>query len=420
MLPSSSPTTRRAGIPASGPPFQAADLSPSHSPLNPELPEPPLRSEIRDHVRISSETGTAEDRAKFDRESVTPAAQWSFPLRMIYEGDGEEDDELILLSEALRALEQKELTVGGNAGIGFGRLELTGPTVRAFSRRTASGLLAFLRSRYPVPGAVVEAASLVFAFPKPKAPIELNQPAPWNTLTFEIKLRCNGPLLIKAPKGIVKLEPDSTYLTKAGSNEPYVPGSSLRGVLRHRAHKICASQRLTSDLVSTLFGSAKGDGSGTRGLVKIEDGGVSPNEGVCSDHVAIDRITHAAAEKFDNRALDSPAVSFRIHAPFSESVEHRAAVALLLLLVRDLLAEPCAIAIGSQTSRGYGSIESAALQLVEGSFCLGLAGKAPKYGVEQRGARTSFTAKGESKVFDDLCALFDPAWQEICGRKTAP
>jgi hypothetical protein len=106
--------------------------------------------------------------------------------------------------------------------------------------------------------------------------------------------------------------------------------------------------------------------------------------------------------------------------PFSESVEHRAAVALLLLLVRDLLAKPCAIAVGSQTSRGYGSIESAALQQVEGSFCLGLASKAPKYEVEQRGARTSFTADGESKVFDDLCAVFDPAWQEVRGRKTAP
>jgi NAD(P)-dependent dehydrogenase (short-subunit alcohol dehydrogenase family) len=38
----SSPTTHRAGILASGPPFEAADLSPTHRPFNPVLPEAEL------------------------------------------------------------------------------------------------------------------------------------------------------------------------------------------------------------------------------------------------------------------------------------------------------------------------------------------------------------------------------------------
>jgi CRISPR/Cas system CSM-associated protein Csm3 (group 7 of RAMP superfamily) len=378
----------------------------------------PAEFEIRDHVRISPETGAAEERAKFDRENIPLTTSWVSPLRIIYEGEKADDEELILLGEALRALENAELTFGSNSSIGFGRLKLEQRTVIVLDRSSAAGLLAFLRSRLPAP---VTVPPTQFEFPKPKPPIAgAAQNAPWNSLTFEVQLR-GGPVLIKAPKPPVKdkAKPDFTFVTKVGSHQPYIPGSGLRGILRHRAELICASQHVGSSLVSTLFGSAKDDGSGSRGLLKFDDGSVSSIASVKSDHVALDRITQAAADgkKFDDEALDSPCITFQIHISFCESSEHLASVALLLFLIRDLLAQPCPIAIGSQSSRGYGTIQSANLQTLRGSFHGGLGAKVAHHATpELRPGRTAFHGPGGA-IFPLLCAEFNPAWQHVRGRE---
>src|SRR5205823_3645215 len=89
-------------------------------------------------------------------------------------------------------------------------------------------------------------------------------------------------------------EADHVFLQRANDGKEYLPGSSLRGVLRSQAERIDAATG--AELSQVLFGWAKSeDQTGMRGLMEIGDGTFEgkPTR-VFLDHVAIDRITGAA------------------------------------------------------------------------------------------------------------------------------
>jgi CRISPR/Cas system CSM-associated protein Csm3 (group 7 of RAMP superfamily) len=132
----------------------------------------------------------------------------------------------------------------------------------------------------------------------------------------------------------------------------------------------------------------------------------------------VDRITHAAASgaKFDNEALSSPKVQFRVNVDFTNDFEDLVSVALLLALIQDLTSESSGIAIGSQTTRGYGSIETSTVTSIRGSFHGRLANVIQTFANEQqdRPRRTGFgsTNRNAGELFEALCGGFEDNWQK--------
>jgi len=187
--------------------------------------------------------------------------------------------------------------------------------------------------------------------------------------------------------------------------------------------RIGLALKLDESIALRLFGSEKKPFE-RRGLVRIEDGVVSSDAEIRSDHVAVDRITHAAAasKKFDNVALDGPMVRFRISADFTDEREDMEAIGLLHALIQDLTLEPSDIALGSQTTRGYGSTHPGSIASIYGSFHGALSPIARDYAEEtqSRPGRIAFNSTGDrsKRLFGILCAEFDEHWQRARLRAT--
>ncbi len=379
--------------------------------------------EVRDHVRMNREWAAADYGAKFDGEVALPGQVFLF--QAVYEGDSSAHEELILLREAIHALERGDITLGAKSGWGYGRVALENAVYRVYNRSSASGLAAFLSARLGSP------ASAASEFPDFRPIAKSHNDAlraPFSVLEFHLRLHCSGPVLVKAPippvwgeKGDVRnpetyasaglSEADHVFISQAdenGTGEYYLPGSSLRGVLRSQGDRISAT--LGNEASEVLFGSAKSGGTrGRRGFIEVGDGQlVKPAQPVFLDHVAIDRITAAAvdAKKFSLAALASPKFNVTIRLRYTEA--ERQVVALWGFLLRDLMGGR--LWVGSGVTRGYGYIESADILEVTGNITRAIEGI--PYVLETRGGRSFFRSPGAQNFadLDWLWGTVQSAW----------
>lgn len=327
--------------------------------------------EVRDHVRVNARTGAAVDGAKFDSE-VALATQ--LELRLLYEGESSEDPELALVKEALRALQEEDLTCGAKSGWGYGRLRLSGVRTTWYDRKTPAGMARWLSARI---GA--EAAnSGEFLWPQPQAGAGLAESISW--IEFGWVLAFDGPALVRAPipplpgnaprdartpamfGSIGRETADDVFLTTGPDAKPYLPGSSLRGVLRHHAERIARAMTGSATVVEELFGRIKSNNGdlGQKSRIEVGDGVLvdAPNY-VFLDHVAIDRITGFAADKkkFSTCALASPRFRGTLRIRFGGHQMEMLALAAFVL--RDL--REGWLWAGGGVTRGYGHIKDARL-----------------------------------------------------------
>ncbi len=194
-------------------------------------------------------------------------------------------------------------------------------------------------------------------------------------------LHTAGPLLIKGPDqpGLDPLQPDMSFVRawRNGREVPYIPGSSLKGVLRSRAEQIIralAPNRMVipdpfqrgrddemkdkpgdyryyaSDPVTQLFGQTYLAGRlRCADAFPVEDRPLQLNE---RNHVAINRITGATQGK----ALFNPEVVEEGTFAAEISLTNFAVWQLKLLgaLLQDL--DDGFLLLGGSTTRGYGRV----------------------------------------------------------------
>src|ERR1019366_6037255 len=105
-----------------------------------------------------------------------------------------------------------------------------------------------------------------------------------------LRLHFEGPVLVKAPLPPARRvtgnpcdpgsyaeqglwEADHVFATRAGDNAYYLPGSSLRGVLRSQALRIDEAVGGANRVAPTLFGHLKSNEEvGAKGLIVVNDG----------------------------------------------------------------------------------------------------------------------------------------------------
>lgn len=205
-----------------------------------------------------------------------------------------------------------------------------------------------------------------------------------NQCTFDVRLETKEPLLIKSGDSVVS-GPDMTFVRthRGGSDEPFIPGSSLKGTLRSHAERI--ARTLKEKSVCGVFRGAdvKGcswrmNGSGTRGDYRAscpacrlfgnthwkgrfrigdaylveDDRDVEPE---LRDGVGIDRVSGGASRgaKFDLEVVPA-GVEFRTRF---ELVNFECwQLGWMAYVVRDLMEQR--IRIGTGTSRGLGRLQA--------------------------------------------------------------
>jgi CRISPR/Cas system CSM-associated protein Csm3 (group 7 of RAMP superfamily) len=313
---------------------------------------------------LEEEWGAAAREAKFDEEIVAESTRFEF--RCTYEGDGPNDEELLLLKDSLRALQDGELRCGAKSSIGYGRVQLHELRSRSYQRNQPGELKRFLRDRLTHSQEGFDNCLLERAPATRPILCWKDAPGPLSHFEFDMRLYFHGNFLSKdslPPTGYPHA--DAIYFLSQG--RPVLKGSSLRGVLRDRASHIQRSMGLPRERFETLFGTAKNDDSGRKSRLETWEGVYLPPQAgprdLLLDHVAVDRISGFAADgaKFAGVALSAPAFDCGFRLSLAE--DEADLLALWGFVLRDLL-EGFRLQAGWAVSRGYGEVAGAELRAV--------------------------------------------------------
>lgn len=207
--------------------------------------------EIRDHVGIDREYGSAAEHIKYDRAILPRGTRLRFHVSVEVLDSRQRGQALAMLAALKQALEEGEVRLGAAKTRGLGHVRLDGGQVteQVFSNRQA--LLATLRQPQ---GAIVSPADIDAAreaHPVQKLP----------RLSIKIQWKPVGPLMVKA--GFDGIASDMLPLVSQinGSISLVLPGSSVKGALRSQAERI----------VRTVCGETAPRWLGGRGREKFLD-----------------------------------------------------------------------------------------------------------------------------------------------------
>jgi CRISPR/Cas system CMR subunit Cmr4 (Cas7 group RAMP superfamily) len=339
----------------------------------------PLGPFLRDHVRIDFETGAGVKGGKFDEEYAPAGLR--FALEFCLDGwNGEPSAATLTIFRRLGwAIKSGEIRFGGKAAEGFGRIKTIEADCRRFDLYTEEGLQDWLNlspgPRFqPAEGQKVE-------FLEPPAQVSVGLAG---SLVFPVEAQ--GPLLIgggAAPTSskaaaeadvVFYKEPFYNY---AQSNVEWgfvLPGSSLRGVVRHRVYLIAASlfsEPRAEELVNSIFGLAQG-GKSQRGKIFFEDVRIPKSQEILVPHVAIDRFSGGVLESalYFEAPLWDKGLSFEVKIHFESLSDLEAAILAQAFL--DLLEGKLPVGAGNNRGNGYlrlrGGYETTRLKTIGGEI----------------------------------------------------
>lgn len=338
---------------------------------------------VRDHVRIDVR-GTADDAGKFDEQVAPAGARFTFELVML-EGSG------VTLADILGLLRSPSVRLGSGGRKGLGRFEMRAKGA-GFDLRDSKSRALFETLPTGLHEAVPEGL-LAEITPEPPASSQR-----WRTGTLELQpvdyWIFGGGDPWREPEhrrqqggeewiNMVPVEMRRVEWTSGKGvvtdPVPVVPGSSVKGALRHRvefharrrARRFCdvssdAVGQVGSELdrsVSALFGRIKGresDDDGRPGRLLIADGRARDFAWGRLDHVSLDRFTQGPLDRalFGEAPLFGGTIELDVALDVGVGDDRVSDDALRALeeAFQDLCSER--LAIGAGANRGHG-------------FCLG-------------------------------------------------
>ncbi len=380
-------------------------------------------TELRDGVRIDGKTRTAyvDERgrgAKFDSELLEAGTK--FPLRFEllipnYSGAPTREDLIDTLTAALQGFEDGEIHLGGRKRRGYGQCRVKSWTVKRYDLKKKNGLLAWLSSDLArstdAPKEIKDLAKPTATDIKTKIAQAVKTACALTTeprledrrsyFKLTAKFALDGSLLIRSGSELSQgAQPDAVHLRskRNGNLKPIVSGTSLAGVLRHRAMRIVKTIGGDESLVEKIFGAdmeelkdrnnkrreeAKKSGKpepeeqpfasrlevAEREVIEkamVEGKEVAVTNALVQTRIRIDRFTGGAYES----ALFNAAPVFaadKTHEALEICLKLRSPqegeIGLLLLLLKDLWTRD--LPIGGESSIGRGRLKglSATLEL---------------------------------------------------------
>ncbi len=304
--------------------------------------------EIRDGVAIDPKTGTAEEHKKYDIELL--AAGTTFPLRfelLIQAGKEEELKEALAI--ALQGLERGEIRLGARKRRGLGRCQVEMWRVVSYDLTTPEGLIAWLKEMEEPAQEGQKIAELLG--------VEAEEDHR-ERFTLEATFRLRSPLLIRSAEKGAELGADFAQLHshRDGEEVPVLPGTSVAGVLRHRALRILNTLHdgAGETLVRQLFGGEEKTNEGTKltaSRLIVEETVIQEAAMLIQPRIRIDRFTGGAypgALFGEAPIVGNPQVQLKLELRNPQKWE----IGLLLLLLKDLWTGDLPIGGGRSIGRG--------------------------------------------------------------------
>jgi CRISPR/Cas system CSM-associated protein Csm3 (group 7 of RAMP superfamily) len=314
--------------------------------------EDPAAVEIRDGVRIDPVTGTALEGAKFDVELLQAGTAFRLRFELLIPKTEDETALKEALAQALHGFKEGEIPLGARKRRGFGRCHVDGWQVTTYDLTTRDGIVAWLR----------EEENQTKPEPSIATALDVGLPEADARQRFEIDatFSLDGSLLIRAE---AESGADAGHLRSLRPDKerpiPVLPGTSLGGVLRHRALRITNTLAIDeargSALIDKMFGSSKKEAL-TASRVAVQETEVENVRPLVQTRVKIDRFTGGAyptalfSEEPVFGGLDS-----RVKVKLTLRNPKDYEVGLLLLLLKDLWTGD--LPVGGERSVGRGHLQ---------------------------------------------------------------
>ncbi|MFB8787643.1 MAG: RAMP superfamily CRISPR-associated protein [Potamolinea sp.] len=337
------------------------------------------KTELRDGVKIDSVKRTAEEGKKYDLELLQAGTEFVLSFELLINKYDNKDRLIKALAIALQALEPKkdpndpecennsksgEISLGMKKRRGFGRCHVKEWQVWYFDLTDASDRMAWLlfdrecSNKLPViTDKIADALDVVLDEGEDKRDRFLLH------ATFQLV----GSLLIRSGQDSTGRAPDVVHLKshRPGETEskPVLSGTSLAGVLRHRAERIVKTLGSCSLIVDKLFGFVVGKQSQASRLV-VHEKVIKYATELVQNRIAIDRFTGGAyhGALFDEQPIfcgDKTRVCIELELRKPEEYE----IGLLLLLLKDLWTQD--LPVGGESSIGRGRLKGIKADLIK-------------------------------------------------------
>jgi CRISPR/Cas system CSM-associated protein Csm3 (group 7 of RAMP superfamily) len=328
--------------------------------------------ELRDGVKIDGKTGTALPHAKYDFELLSAGTEFPLCLElMITEGDGKDESQIKqALAISLSGFEKGEIAIGMKKRRGFGRCHVKEWQVWEFDLKNAQHRLAWLtfdrdwagkNGIHPKKGKVEQIFGDIGNDQRDRFKI---------SATFSLI----GSMLIRSAEYSERKTPDAVHLKSKRMNkqESIISGTSLTGVLRHRAVRIVKTlnpnvevpegKDRQPEVVEEIFGFVAEDEK-RKNTPKAKSSRLVVREKVIENpielvqtRIAIDRFTGGALHGalFDAQPVfgsDETRVTLELKLRKPEKYQ----IGLLLLLLKDLWTGD--LPIGGESSIGRGRLQ---------------------------------------------------------------
>jgi len=315
--------------------------------------------ELRDGVRISPESRTAANDAKFDLQLWEAGTAFDLRFELVIceqqtatETTTHEQELKQALATALNGLTDGEVTLGARKRCGYGRVNVTQWRVREYDLTKVKDLSDWIEhGNEPLPDqfAVTNLQTKLGelqTFADARSSFKINA-------TFSL----DGSLLIRSGSGQDDTGPDTVHLHARqvdGTRQAVLSGTSLAGALRARALKIANTlgKAKATALIERMFGKTE-----RASKVSVSEQilqGATTN--LVQNRVSIDRFTGGARDTAlfneqpafgDDETLST--VDIRLINP------EKCEIGLLLLLLKDLWTGD--LPLGGESSVGRGRLK---------------------------------------------------------------
>lgn len=298
---------------------------------------------LRDGVRIDEMLGTAVDGAKYSYEALERGAKASLRLEITLRGmhtehpaewkTAELKSDILDVLCYLRELLMEGISLGANTAKGFGHVIVKDARLGLYDFRQLSAMKSWLTQESP------EASKA------PKQLMQKSQITVRNKKEFlvEAEFAICSSLLIRDNQ--VNQQGKSIAVMKRSRHDALIPGTTIKGVLRHRASSISKKLGYTQEYLDTLLGTAEAKAAHgvTEGRIKsrlqVEESYISLSKNLVEKEITrnrIDRFTGGTIESalFTTRPLyqkDMTKSTVHICFHIQDATESEAGLALFLL-----------------------------------------------------------------------------------------
>jgi CRISPR/Cas system CSM-associated protein Csm3 (group 7 of RAMP superfamily) len=321
-----------------------------------------IKAELRDGVKIDSITRTAESQGKYDMEFLEAGTKFPLCFELLIEKESDESSLLKGLAIALQGLEKGEISLGIKKHRGFGRCHIKEWQVWQFDLTDHQQRLDWLRfehwhsglSDYPTHTSITQALN-----------VSLDEKDDQREFCkIDATFTLASPLLIRSGQASSDKAPDVVHLKsrRNGELKPVLSGTSLAGVLRHRAERIINKIGKNTNILEDIFGpdlSKNKTSEAKASRLIVNESVIENTTDLVQNRIAIDRFTggtlHGALFNeqpiFPKNDTNETHLKLNLELRNPEGYE----IGLLLLLLKDLWTGD--LPVGGTSSIGRGRLQ---------------------------------------------------------------